>query len=116
MADHKECAEVADASLNALRTNYADLKREVSETENGELSAEDVAQRALLFAERITQDLVSIDAVDISKTKASEALHARDRKTAQKLSLLLARRKNLIRDLHLLSERVEILRGGGDAN
>lgn len=111
MADLKETAELAASSLEILRKNCDELQTELTETEESTtLTPEDVDVRVALFGERITQDLVAIDAVDISKTKASEALKAKDRLTAQKLSLLLARRKNLIRDLHKLSERIDKLK------
>ncbi len=83
----------AEKTLRILRSNLTELTSEVEETEKGQFAKADVKQRATLFGERITQDLLAVDGVEISKSKAEEALLKKDRKLAQKISVLLARRK-----------------------
>lgn len=106
MADTKALEE----KLEVLRANVVDLRGEIEGTEkDSALKSADRAQRATVFSERVTQDLLAVDGVEISKSAASEALLRKDRKTAQKMAVLLARRKRLIQDLHGLAERVDKL-------
>lgn len=105
-----ELSKEAEKSLDILKTNYEDLEKEVSETEKSEnLEVADVEQRALLFSERVTQDLLALDGVAISKSKGAEAYKAGDRKVAMKISVLLTRRKTLVRNFNALGERIDKL-------
>lgn len=106
-------AEEAEKALDILMTNVDELTAEISATEegmsNGSVTAEDVKTRVVVFSERITLDQIAADGVAISKSAAADALAVKDRKLAQKLSVLLARRKRLIKTLNALGERVEAL-------
>lgn len=107
--------KVVEEKLEVLRANAKELDGEISATEaDSELSGTDKKQRGTVFSERITQDLLAVDGVEISKSGASEALLRKDRKTAQKMAVLLARRKRLIQDLHKLAERVDKLSDDND--
>lgn len=100
--------EEAEKRLGILRGNLEELTKEVEETEQAtELSLTEKKQRATLFGERITQDLLSLDGIEISKSKASEALMKKERKTAQKMAVLLARRKKLIKEFEKISDRID---------
>ncbi len=69
-----ELAEEAEKSLEILKTNFDDLSEEVTETENdADLPKSDIEQRAVLFSERVTQDLLALDGISISKGEGAEA-------------------------------------------
>lgn len=111
-----ELATEAEKSLDILKQNYEDLEKEVTATETAEsLEATDVEQRAVLFSERVTQDLLALDGVAVSKSKGAEAYKAGDRKVAMKISVLLTRRKTLVRNLNALGERIDKLAEGKPA-
>lgn len=100
--------EQAEQALKALRDSVDELKAEVAALEeDSEQTGEERDKKTRLVSERITQSLIAVDAVDISKDAATEAFKARDRNTAMKMSVLLTRRKNLVRDLTLLGERID---------
>jgi hypothetical protein len=104
----------AETALNELKRTVASLRSGVDSLERGDPSADDI--RGL--AERITQALIKVDGVaEISKGAAAEAFRAKDRKTATVISVLIARRKRVVRDLNDLGDRVDELAGvSGDAD
>lgn len=62
------------------------------------------------LAEQITQALIEVDGIaEISKGAAAEAFRAKDRKTATMISVLIAKRKRVVRDLNDLGDRVDEL-------
>jgi len=106
-----------EEKLEVLRANAKELAGEISATErDSELGASAKKERGAVFSERITQDLLAVDGVEVSKRGASEALLRKDRKTAQKMAVLLARRKRLIQDLQKMAARVDELSRGGDGD
>jgi len=85
-----------DEPVEVLRTK--ELESDITATQSDDaLGQYDKKQRGTVFMERITQDLLAVDGVEISKSGASEALMRKDRKTAQKMAVLLARRKDSFR-------------------
>lgn len=99
--------DAAEASLEQLRDAVKTLEANVAELDAGELSPEDRIAKIRVTGELITQALIKVDGVQISKDAAADALRAGDRKTSRKLSVLLARRKIVVKRLNELGDRVD---------
>lgn len=96
----------AETALNGLKKKVVTLRAGVTELEQGEPSSDDVHG----LAEQITQALIEVDGIaEISKGAAAEAFRAKDRKTATMISVLIAKRKRVVRDLNNLGDRVDEL-------
>lgn len=100
----------AESALNALKKKVVSLREGVTELEKGQPSPDDVHG----LAEKITQALIEVDGIaEISKGAAAEAFRAKDRKTATMISVLIAKRKRVVRDLNDLGDRVDELADAG---
>ena len=98
----------AEKALNELRTSVSTLEKDVASLEQEkDANEEDQKKKVREISERITQGLIALDGVDVSKESATEAFKDGDRKTVMKLSVLLTRRKGLVRKLNALGERVD---------
>lgn len=96
----------AETSLNGLKKKVVTLRAGLTELEEGEATADAVHS----LAEQITQALIEVDGIaEISKGAAAEAFRAKDRKTATMISVLIAKRKRVVRDLNDLGDRVDEL-------
>lgn len=96
----------AETSLNGLKKKVVALRAGVTELEEGEPTPDAVHG----LAEQITQALIEVDGIaEISKGAAAEAFRAKDRKTATMISVLIAKRKRVVRDLNDLGDRVDEL-------
>lgn len=102
----------ASEALSELKRTVASLRA----TADGLSASDTVGVRAL--AERITQALIVVDGVEeISKGSAAAAVRAKDMKTAREISVLIARKKRVVKELNELGDRVDVLAqgdGGGD--
>jgi hypothetical protein len=87
----------------------AELRKTVAELRTGVASLEDSRnpEQCRILGERITQTLLVVDGVDVSKSAAAEAFRERDRKTAMAIAVLVTRRKAVVKDLHDLGDRVD---------
>jgi hypothetical protein len=95
----------AEAALSKLKTTVAELKADVARVEK---SYDD--QQVKILSVRVTQSLLAVDSVpDISKGAAAEAFRAKNRASAMAISVLIARRKGIIKDLNNLGDRVDTL-------
>ena len=101
--------ETAEEAITELRKTVSDLQKSVSELSQIDESTEDFHTRKRTVAELITQELVKIDSVQISKDAAVEAMREGDRAKSQKLAVLLSRRKNLVKKLNELGDQVDKL-------
>jgi hypothetical protein len=101
----------AEDALTKLKATVAELKDGVADVESSYDNA-----KCKVLSVRVTQALLAVDGVpDISKGAAADALRARDRKTAMAISVLIARRKGIIKDLNNLGDRVDALLASGGA-
>lgn len=110
-----ESAAVAEAVIAELKKDISDLDEDVGELSGMERTASEYETKARMIAEVITQALVKLDSVQISKDAAADALRAGDRKTSMKFSVLLARRKTIIKKLNALGDEVDKLSHGVQA-
>ncbi|KAI0560249.1 BAG domain containing protein [Gracilaria domingensis] len=111
--------DAADKTIVELRARVADLEQQVASLSPRD-SDEQVdtepssscplpSQTALVIAESVTQALLQLDNVHISKDAAAQALRSGDRQTSRRISVLLARRKTLVRKLNHLGEQIDSL-------
>lgn len=103
MPDHSQ----AEAVLTELRATVQSLESDVAALSAPD--APDVSLRARTVSELITQALLRVDSVTISKDAAATALRDGDRHTSRKLSVLLARRKTVVKKLNDLGDTVDAL-------
>lgn len=99
--------EAATTELKALKTTVSELRQAV---EAAEESRDTEACRIL--SERVTQALVAVDGVEVSKSAAAQALRDSDRKTAMAMSVLIARRKAVVKSLNEIGDRVDLILAG----
>lgn len=101
--------ETAEEAITELRKTVSDLQKSVSELSQANEAIEDFDTKKRTVAELITQALLKIDSVQISKDAAVEAMREGDRTKSQKLAVLLSRRKNLVKKLNELGDQVDKL-------
>lgn len=99
--------ETATKELASLKGTADELSQGVSKLEEGGVTN---TLECKILSERITQSLLKVDGLpDLSKSSAAEAVRAKDLKTARELSVLIARRKRLVKLLDNLGDRVDKL-------
>lgn len=103
--------ESAEKLIADLRASVSTLSQEVSSLSSAptNLPPAEFERRSRLTAELITQALVKLDSVQISKDAAADALRNGDRKTSRQLSVLLARRKTISKQLDQLGTVIDKL-------
>ncbi len=68
------------------------------------------------MSERVTQELLKLDAVpSVNKQALGEAYRANDKAEARKIAMLIGRRKTLIKELNQLGEDVDKLLASREA-
>lgn len=99
----------AAKELAALKGTADELREGVVKLEAGS-EASSGAMESKILSERITQTLLKVDGLpDLSKSSAAEAVKAKDLKTAREISVLIAKRKRLVKLLNDLGDRVDKL-------
>lgn len=101
--------EVAEKQIAELRESVASLEKEVAEISELDRTSEEFETRARTTAELITQTLLRVDSVQISKDAAANTLREGDRKTSRLMAVLLARRKTVVKKLSDLGDQVDKL-------
>lgn len=103
--------DTAEKLIADLRASVSTLEQQVASLSSTDLNIPpaDFERRSRITAELITQALVKLDSVQISKDAAANALRNGDRKTSRQLSVLLARRKNISKQLDQLGTVIDKL-------
>lgn len=101
--------ETAEELISDLRQSVASLDARVKELDTLDSTSPDYALRARSTAELITQALLKVDSVQISKDAAADALRNGERGKSRKLAVLLARRKTAVKKLNQLGDAVDTL-------
>lgn len=102
-------ADVAEKAIGDLRQTVTSLEADFEQLNQSPPSATDHEQKLRTLSEVVTQTLVKIDSVDISKDTAAGALRNGDRQTSRKLAVLLSRRKAIVKRLNTLADNVDKL-------
>lgn len=100
--------EEAEKAVADLRQTVAKLEADVAAgTQQGQ--SDDDGKKMRTVSELITQALVKVDSIQISKDLATEALRDGDRDKSRKVAVLLSRRKNIVKKLNMLGDQVDQL-------
>lgn len=100
--------DTAEKVIADLRETVVKLEKDVEELSSFE-SIENHFEKARVVSELITQALMKVDSVQISKDAAANALREGDRRTSRQLAVLLARRKTIVKKLNELGDAVDKL-------
>lgn len=101
--------EPAEKLISDLRQTVAGLEKDVEELGSLDGSSEEFQKKAQTTAELITQALVKVDSVQISKDAAANALREGDRKKSRQMAVLLSRRKGVVKKLNEMGDAVDKL-------
>lgn len=101
--------DVAEKSINDLRQTVSLLELDFERLNQSPPSIADYEQKVRTLSEVVTQTLVRVDSVEISKDGAADALRNGDRQTSRKLAVLLSRRKAIVKRLNTLADNVDNL-------
>lgn len=101
--------EVAEKQIADLRESVASLEKEVAQLSGLNKTSDEFRTKVRATAELITQALLNVDSVQISKDAAANTLREGDRKTSRQMAVLLARRKTVVKKLNGLGDQVDKL-------
>lgn len=102
--------ESKEQMIAELRQSVAALESDVKDLPSiSSTCSEEFNRKARTIGELITQALVKVDSVQISKDAAAEALRNGDRESSRKIAVLLARRKTIVKKLNSLGDEVDKL-------
>lgn len=96
----------AEESINDLRRAVTDLESDFERFLQSERNPES-DQKLRTLSELVTQTLVKVDNVEISKDIAADALRNGDRGTSRKFAVLLSRRKSIVKRLNNIADRID---------
>lgn len=101
--------DVAAQLISDLKMLVTSLEEDVAQVSSLPPSSADYSKKVRTTSELITQALLKVDSVQISKDAAADALREGDRETSRKMAVLLARRKNIVKKLSALGDQVDKL-------
>lgn len=113
--------DLADKAIADLRESVAKLEADVEKLETQQIQNEEDEEpvtedptltrksKIRAISELITQALLKVDSIQISKDLAVEALRNGQRDKSRKVAVLLARRKTIVKKLNVLGDKVDQL-------
>lgn len=107
--------DTAERVIAELRETVISLEKDVEELSNFESTNGHFEKKAQVVSELITQALMKVDSVQVSKDAAANALREGDRRTSRQLAVLLARRKTIVKKLNELGDAVDKLNNDSNA-
>lgn len=105
----RKMIDVAAQLISDLKMLVTSLEEDVAQVSSLPPSSADYSKKVRTTSELITQALLKVDSVQISKDAAADALREGDRETSRKMAVLLARRKNIVKKLSALGDQVDKL-------
>lgn len=103
--------ELPEKLISDLRRAVSDLEKDVEELKTLEpTNTSEFFNKAGTISELITQALLKVDSVQISKDAAADALRDGDRKTSRQIAVLLSRRKGVVKKLNEMGDCVDKLK------
>lgn len=105
--------EIAENAITDLRQSVALLEADFNQLNESSPSIANYEQKVRTLSEVVTQTLVKVDSVEISKDGAADALRSGDRQTSRKLAVLLSRRKAIVKRLNALADNIDKLLSSG---
>ncbi|GAB0498015.1 hypothetical protein MMPV_009354 [Pyropia vietnamensis] len=110
-------ADAVEQTLRALAADLTALEAEVAPlraaAEAGDVGdAKEFRNRCTILSERLTQCIIRIDSVEVSREAAAAALRAGDRALTKRLAVLLTRRKRTVRRANCLGDTLDALAQG----
>mmetsp|Transcript_9254 Transcript_9254/g.27849 ORF Transcript_9254/g.27849 Transcript_9254/m.27849 type:complete len:123 (+) Transcript_9254:110-478(+) len=105
-----EQRDKASEKLMALKTEMKQLESEVEALEEKEKEGKNrdqLLRKCRELNERVTQNTLKVDGVEVSRDLAAAALKLGKREVAKELAVLLIRRKGCVKDLLELGSRIE---------
>eukprot|EP00188_Purpureofilum_apyrenoidigerum_P001167 Plantae.Rhodophyta-Purpureofilum_apyrenoidigerum.ctg16166.p4 GENE.Plantae.Rhodophyta-Purpureofilum_apyrenoidigerum.ctg16166~~Plantae.Rhodophyta-Purpureofilum_apyrenoidigerum.ctg16166.p4 ORF type:complete len:124 (+),score=42.40 Plantae.Rhodophyta-Purpureofilum_apyrenoidigerum.ctg16166:87-458(+) len=105
-----EQRDKAAEKLTALKTDVKELEDNVGALEEQEKEGKNrdqLLRRCRELNERVTQNTLKVDGVEVSRDLAAAALKLGKREVAKELAVLLIRRKGCVKSLLELGNRIE---------
>lgn len=95
--------------IASLKETVTSLEKDVETLTKSGNAVDGFSEKVRTTAELITQTLIKVDNVQVSKDAAANALREGDRKAATQIAVLLSRRKAIVKKLNELGDRVDQL-------
>ncbi|PXF50102.1 hypothetical protein BWQ96_00262 [Gracilariopsis chorda] len=104
--------DAAERAISDVRQRVSQIESDLAaltSTQPPPTPPPDASAPQTTLSEAITQALLQLDNIHISRESAAEALRNGDRQRSARISVLLARRKTLVRKLNALGDRLDSL-------
>lgn len=97
----------AEKAIADLRKTVSTLESDVAQLSSSSSETSEMKKRST--SELITQALLKVDSIQISKDLAADLLRSGQRDKSRKVAVLLARRKTIVKKLNALGDAVDKL-------